>query len=560
MIRLFLVGLLLLLALVPAQASATHFYSTRAEQALEALITTNSLCCSIARLYTHGGTLIGRLPTADGTVGQALTTNGAGTWSFSTIGPVGGAVGGSGTATHLARFTAAQTIGDATVTETAGALAGITTLALSSQLTSTLATGTPPFVVASTTNVVNLNASSLNGATFAAPGAIGGGTPGTAAFTTVTGTSFQGIIGNVTPAAGTFTTMHATGDVTVDGTALTFAGGNMTVALSAVGDMIFKSSSGGSEFRVKNSNGGIALVAGSSFTLPSGTTVVWNGDTTISRSAAGILAVPPLVMAVPANTVGVASTGYSVTGSGTSSLASYSGTLNTSGVTHVNDWSITDTAHGAGSTLVRIRGGGAGTTLVFSVDTNGTIVGDSLSVSGGKGISSTVGAATFSSSATAAGPAVDLFNNVIHANTSGAKQTVLIEGTFAPGSGSGSHAALEILPTINGTSSGIAYGLLLASKTNTLTGGKIKLWSAGTTTTDGFTGYTPLAELWVSGGFNLGGTIDPGAGNVDITGVYKVGGTSGLTTTVVVACGIGAVTQRTLTITGGLITSLGTCA
>ena len=44
------------------------------------------------------------------------------------------------------------------------------------QLTSTIAIGTAPLVVTSTTNVANLNASSLNGATFAAPGAIGGGT------------------------------------------------------------------------------------------------------------------------------------------------------------------------------------------------------------------------------------------------------------------------------------------------------------------------------------------------------------------------------------------------
>lgn len=50
---------------------------------------------------------------------------------------------------------------------------------------STLATGTAPFVVASTTNVANLNASSLNGATFAAPGAIGSSTASTGAFTTL---------------------------------------------------------------------------------------------------------------------------------------------------------------------------------------------------------------------------------------------------------------------------------------------------------------------------------------------------------------------------------------
>lgn len=44
---------------------------------------------------------------------------------------------------------------------------------------STIATGTAPLAVASTTNVANLNASSLGGATFASPGPIGGTTPST---------------------------------------------------------------------------------------------------------------------------------------------------------------------------------------------------------------------------------------------------------------------------------------------------------------------------------------------------------------------------------------------
>jgi hypothetical protein len=54
---------------------------------------------------------------------------------------------------------------------------------------STVATGTAPFTVASTTNVANLNASSLNGATFAAPGAIGSTTESTGKFTTVQATA-----------------------------------------------------------------------------------------------------------------------------------------------------------------------------------------------------------------------------------------------------------------------------------------------------------------------------------------------------------------------------------
>ena len=59
-------------------------------------------------------------------------------------------------------------------------------LSVTKQITSTLATGTAPLVVASTTNVANLNASSLGGATFVAPGPIGGGTPDAGTFTSIT--------------------------------------------------------------------------------------------------------------------------------------------------------------------------------------------------------------------------------------------------------------------------------------------------------------------------------------------------------------------------------------
>jgi len=66
-----------------------------------------------------------------------------------------------------------------------------TNLTLALPLNSTVATGTAPFTVASTTNVANLNASSLNGATFAAPSAIGSTTPSTITGTTITAnTSF----------------------------------------------------------------------------------------------------------------------------------------------------------------------------------------------------------------------------------------------------------------------------------------------------------------------------------------------------------------------------------
>src|ERR1700676_1141302 len=87
---------------------------------------------------------------------------------------------------------------------------------LSGQLTMTVATGTPPFVIASTTNIPNLNASSINGCTFAIPCPIGSTTPNTGVFTTLQantsftlngGTAQTGIQGTDTKllTAGTFT-------------------------------------------------------------------------------------------------------------------------------------------------------------------------------------------------------------------------------------------------------------------------------------------------------------------------------------------------------------------
>ncbi len=72
---------------------------------------------------------------------------------------------------------------------TTPAAGAFTTISATSPITSTQATGSAPFVVASTTNVANLNASSLNGATMASPGAIGNTTPAAGKFTNVNYTS-----------------------------------------------------------------------------------------------------------------------------------------------------------------------------------------------------------------------------------------------------------------------------------------------------------------------------------------------------------------------------------
>jgi len=125
-----------------------------------------------------------------------------------------------------------------------------TTISATGQITSTLATGTAPFVVSSTTQVSNLNVSQLEGKTWAVPGTIGSTTPSTGAFTTIsasgqitstvaTGTApfsvasttvvpnlnvsqllggtwaIPGTIGSTTPNTGSFTTLTASGNLFV---------------------------------------------------------------------------------------------------------------------------------------------------------------------------------------------------------------------------------------------------------------------------------------------------------------------------------------------------------
>jgi hypothetical protein len=91
-----------------------------------------------------------------------------------------------GTILSATRFAGAL---NGTVGATTASTGAFTTISATGVITSTLTTGTAPFTVASTTNVTNLNASSLSGATFASPGSIGSTTAGTGAFTTLSASS-----------------------------------------------------------------------------------------------------------------------------------------------------------------------------------------------------------------------------------------------------------------------------------------------------------------------------------------------------------------------------------
>ncbi len=83
--------------------------------------------------------------------------------------------------------------------------------------TSTVASGTAPLVVSSTTNVPNLNASSLNGATFAAPGVIGGSVAGAGTFTQLNGGQLAGLRNRVINGACAIDQRHGGTAVTSDG-------------------------------------------------------------------------------------------------------------------------------------------------------------------------------------------------------------------------------------------------------------------------------------------------------------------------------------------------------
>jgi hypothetical protein len=135
---------------------------------------------------TSGGAL--------GTPSSGTVTNLTGTASININGTVGATTATTGAFTTLSASTSVSFSPSGAITlnpTTAGTInnmsIGATTASTGRFTTvqSTIATGTAPFTVASTTNVANLNASSLSGATFAAPGAIGGGTAAAGSFTTL---------------------------------------------------------------------------------------------------------------------------------------------------------------------------------------------------------------------------------------------------------------------------------------------------------------------------------------------------------------------------------------
>jgi hypothetical protein len=109
-------------------------------------------------------------------------------------------------------------------------------LKISGQINSTITSGTAPFVVASTTQVANLNASQLVGKTWAIPDPIGATTPAAITGTTVAANT------SVTIGGGTAITMVISATASLDfptTTLSTCSDLTMTVTGAAAGDPVF---------------------------------------------------------------------------------------------------------------------------------------------------------------------------------------------------------------------------------------------------------------------------------------------------------------------------------
>jgi len=158
-----------------------------------------TLSASTSVSFSPSGTITLN-PTTAGTINNmSIGATTASTGAFTTL-SASTSVSFSPSGVITLNPTTAGTINNMSIGATTASTGRFTTI------TSTQATGTAPFTVASTTNVANLNASSLNGATFASPGAIGGTTASTGAFTTLTASTQAG----TTTGSGTLVLSNAT--------------------------------------------------------------------------------------------------------------------------------------------------------------------------------------------------------------------------------------------------------------------------------------------------------------------------------------------------------------
>jgi len=154
--------------LVTGTATATGALRSNTSLILEDPNTAGRIVTIAASTGTTGSYTL-TLPVDDGNANQVLTTDGVGVLSWSTPAGAGDVVGpASATDNAITRFdgVSGTLIKNSTVIlSDSGAITGVTDLTASNQLISTVATGTAPLVVSSTTQVANLNAATAGTAT-----------------------------------------------------------------------------------------------------------------------------------------------------------------------------------------------------------------------------------------------------------------------------------------------------------------------------------------------------------------------------------------------------------
>lgn len=413
---------------------------------------------------------------------------------------------------------------------TAPVVSGIMT---ASGFTSTVATGTAPIIVASTTNVANLNASSLSGATFAAPGTIGGGTPAAATFTTLTGSStitFSGISGSTQ-------CLHVNTSGVVTGTG-SDCGAGSSAAFNAL---------------TSGTNTTAAMVVGSGGTLGvsgsgtiAATSAPLSGISGLGTGVATFLGTPSSANLATALTdetgtgVAVFSASPTLTGTLTAAAITASGTATLSGISgqtqclHVNSSGvISGTGNDCGIGTLSITDGthtiSNSTVLTFG---NGFVV-------GGSGTSATLNTSvadtTHATSAT-------ISNVGGQDNYNGSSITATIPGTGTMGTGQTATVTNYNASTLTLSNSQTINGLPLATSLHT--GGFYNYTGNGTTADAyGFPGFGTIATnalgKFVDGtgaegastvndagsGVTIGSPTGgaEGAGTLNATGLYAAG-------------------------------------
>lgn len=462
------------------------------------------------------GTYNFNLPTTAGTAGGPMLSGGGGSapMTYGTISgntTVFGTTNGSLTNGNCLKADASGNLVDA------GAPCGTTSLAFSGLTSGTntaaaMVVGTGASLTISGSGTIN--ATTLGGATFAAPGSIGSGTPGSGAFTTLSASgaiSGAGVtllfasppaIGGTVAAAGSFTTLGATGAITASG----LSSGVQTSCIGLDSGNHFVLAAGACGV----AGGGSAFNALTSGTNTTATMVVGTGAT-LSVSGSGT---------INSTTLGGATfAAPGPIGSGTASTGAFS-TLNASGAV-----TLTGLASG---TQVSCLGLNSSNVIVLLTSACGGGGGAVSSVSGTAGqitVSPTTGAVVVSLPSTIT--QAETFSAALTASSS-VTLTGLSSGTQVSCLGLNSSNVIVLLASACGGGSGgittVTDGTHTQTSTTSLSLGN------GLITTTGSSGTAPINLTFTDTTRTANYTVGPG----DMANGIDLGG-SGSTITLIVS-------------------------